>query len=231
MFFQSSEGLFITLEGGEGSGKSTMASYLEGELKKRNIPCIHVREPGATRLGERVRDILLHRGDIPVGSMSELLLFLASRAQNLEENIRPALKERKVVLCDRYNDSSMAYQSAARGLITPVVEQLCSLATVSLEPHLTLLLDVDPKVGMARTAHSKHNLDSIEQESLDFHQRVRKAYLEIAATHDKRVVRINAELPLEKFLEQGLQFLLTALSGHAFFAELLQLSKIPMKNQ
>lgn len=221
MYYPTYQGLFITLEGGEGSGKSTMAKYLTEHLKKMGVETLCVREPGSSDLGERIRDILLSKREVKMCPMSELLLYLAARAQNLEENIKIGLEKRLVVICDRYNDSSIAYQAAARGLETHLVQKLCELVTGGLEPHLTLFLDVSPIVGRERAFKLKSSLDAMETEGLEFHNSVRSAYYELAAANSKRVVRLSAEIPLEKMLKEGLSLVYAALKQHSYFREIL----------
>jgi dTMP kinase len=186
------QGVFISLEGGEGSGKTSVAEFLHKELEDAGIPCLWVREPGSTGLGERIREILLQREGLSFGAMSELLLYLSARAQNLQENILPAIDSGTIVICDRYNDSSMAYQAAARGLDSQIVKQLCHLATKGRQPHLTLWFDVDPVIGCARAKKHKNGGDVLDRESLDFHIRVRDAYTKFAIEEPQRIVRINA---------------------------------------
>lgn len=222
MFYPSDQGLLITLEGGEGSGKSTVAAHLKKRLAEWELPCLFVREPGDTELGEKMREIILHRADMSICPMSELLLYLTARAQNLHENIKPALEKRMIVICDRYNDSSMAYQAAARGLSPKTVAALCQLATGGLDPHLTLLLDIAPAEGLARAFKERGKKDAIESEKLEFHERVRKAYLELALGESKRIVRVNAALDLESFLTTAYDLVYHAIKQHAYFFDKMQ---------
>ncbi len=190
------EGLFITFEGGEGAGKSTLINKIYDELIKQGHSTVKTREPGGTKLGEQIRQVILsHDTAAPIGTRAELLLFLASRVQSLDEVILPALKAGKVVLCDRYNDSSSAYQGHARGLGIDRVEALANLACEGLTPDVTFFLDLDPDVGLKRTRNASREspADRIEQEKLAFHNQVRKGFLELAERHSERFVVINAE--------------------------------------
>ena len=181
-------GLFITIEGGEGSGKSTLISKLYNHLafvEKREV--VKTFEPGATPLGKSIRELLLNQEEAVITPKAELLLFLADRAHHIETVIRPALKEGKIVLCDRFTDSSRAYQGARGGTVG--LEDLCSLASNHLTPDLTFFLDVDPVIGLSRLARKK---DRLEKEKIDFHQKVRQEYLRLAEKERDRFVILNA---------------------------------------
>lgn len=193
------KGCFISLEGGEGAGKTTLAAYLLKELKQKGYDVVLTREPGGSKLGESVRSWLLDKNNSrTIGVKAELLLFLAARAQHIEEFIKPALEQGKIVLCDRFNDSSIAYQGAGRGLGVKYVEELCNLVCGSVCPKFTLFLDIDPQVGLVRTKRiAKENaqrgqLDRIESEAIEFHTRVREAFLSIAKHEPERMSVIDA---------------------------------------
>lgn len=190
--------LLITFEGGEGVGKSTVIDRLHGEL---GIPTLKTREPGGTKLGEKVRDIVLHGGKVAL--RSELLLFLASRAQHVEEVIIPALEAGKTVLCDRFHDSSVAYQGIARGLGAEEVEKLSLYATGGLKPDLTLLFDLDPKIGLQRRGKIA-SFDRIEQEALSFHTKIREAFLSLQKKEPGRIRIIDASQSKEAVYKQAL---------------------------
>ncbi len=165
-------GLFISLEGGEGAGKSTLISAVARELAREGHSIVKTREPGGTHLGEQIRTILLD-SESPISPYTELCLFLAARAQQIQEIITPALLEGKIVLCDRFNDSTIAYQGAARGLGVKEVEHFCDFICQGVQPRLTLYLDIDPELGLSRLVRSH---DRIESEGMDFHTTIRNAF-------------------------------------------------------
>ncbi len=203
------KGLFITFEGGEGSGKSTLCERLAVELTSRGYDVIKTREPGGTALSEKIREMVLDKKTpFLIRERAELLLFLAARAQHVEESILPALHAGKVVLCDRFNDSSVAYQGVARHLGKNYVEKLCQLATEGLsEPDCTFFLDIDPSVGSQRSLGAP---DRMEEEGLQFHQEVRQGYLHLADEHPERIVVIDASLLPDEVFAQSV----TALERH-----------------
>lgn len=190
------KGLFITFEGGEGAGKTSLIDQLETDLKSRGYQTIRLREPGGTWLGEKVRTILLDATH-KIAPYAELALFLASRAQHLFDVILPAIEEGKIVLCDRFNDSTIAYQGVARGLGIQPVSQACHLFCQGVRPDLTLYLDLDPVIGLER-ASKERSKDRIEQEEIAFHQRIRSAYQELAKKEPNRIHTIDASQPREK---------------------------------
>jgi dTMP kinase len=179
-------GLFITFEGVEGSGKSTQLQGLAAHLKARGLDVIVTREPGGTPIAEDIRAVLLDPAHAAMGTMTELLLYAAARAQHLHELIQPALAAGKVVLCDRFADSTTAYQGGGRGVSRETLATLHALATGGLQPDLTLLLDVSAEEGLAR-ARTRGRTDRLEQESVAFHTRVRDAYLKLAAQDPARM--------------------------------------------
>jgi dTMP kinase len=181
--------LFISFEGGEGAGKSTLIQKVYEYLIKENKPVLLTRAPGGTMTGELIRHLLLHHDEKDICSRTELFLFLADRAQHVQEVILPALKANKIVLCDRFNDSTVAYQGGARGFDLDWVRKLCHFATKDLEPDLTLYLDIDPHEGLKRVQRSK---DRIEKEAISFHQKIRDAYLSIAKKEPKRFHVLDA---------------------------------------
>ena len=178
-------GLFVTFEGVEGAGKTTQIRLLREALEAEGVDVCVTREPGGDAVAEGVRSLLLREEIVP---RAELLLFLASRAQNVEKVIRPHLAAGGVVLCDRYIDSSVAYQGVARGLGREQVEHLNVFATHDLLPDITFLLDLPPEIGLAR----QKELNRMEQESLAFHQRVREGFLQSAANNVARFCVLDA---------------------------------------
>jgi dTMP kinase len=191
----SSRGLFITVEGGEGVGKSTNMAFVEDYLSRRGVDLVVTREPGGTRLGEDIRELLLQVRDESVSPMTELLLIFAARAQHINERIEPALAAGKWVLCDRFTDATYAYQSGGRGVDMDTVQQLEELVQGGLRPDYTLLLDAPVSVGMAR-ARGRGELDRFEQEALDFFERVRETYLQLARGASGRYRLIDASVSL-----------------------------------
>ena len=200
----SSRGLFITMEGGEGVGKSTNMSLLENFLRDNGVDVLVTREPGGTGLGEEVRGLLLQHREGKVSEMAELLLLFAARAQHIDEVIEPALARGTWVLCDRFTDATYAYQSGGRGMPQDDIRALEDLVQKTLRPDYTLLLDVDVAVGMSR-ARNRGELDRIEREAMDFFERVRSSYLEIAERSSGRVHVVDASQSLEDVQAQLLK--------------------------
>jgi dTMP kinase len=188
-------GLFITLEGGEGSGKSTQVRSLARRIQKRNVPVTTVREPGGTPLGNRLRR-LLKFSTVSLTPEAELLLFNASRSQLVTDVMRPALERGEVVLCDRFTDSTLAYQGFGRGIATDSVEAVNNLATGGLVPDLTIFLDLSPEEGMGRRSATRDRFEQgfEKRDVTDFHQMVRKGYLELAGKEPQRWLTIDASL-------------------------------------
>jgi dTMP kinase len=189
-------GFFITFEGVEGCGKSTQVRALGERLRSNGHRVSETREPGGTEVGERCREILLDTGHAGMVAAAELFLYLASRAEHVDKVIVPGLESGEVVISDRYGDASVAYQGGGRGLGTERVEALNEVATCGVKPDVTFLLDLDPEVGLERLVRGRgeHSRDRIESEVLEFHKRVRTAYLECAAREPERFVVIDAGL-------------------------------------
>lgn len=198
-------GYFITFEGIEGSGKTTQIKLLVDYLHKRQLPYLTTREPGGTAIAEAIRKILLDPLCSEMLPETELLLYCASRAQHTGELILPALKAGKVVISDRYYDSTYAYQGAARALNYEVIDQLTAFATFNTTPDLTVLLDLPAEVGLGRI--KDRNLDRLEQESISFHQKVRAQYLFIAKKHTSRYLVLDAEKEADEIHQQIVQAL------------------------
>lgn len=184
-------GLFITLEGPEGAGKSTNREYLAERLRERGIDVLLTREPGGTPLAERIRELLLDPSDEPMAVDTELLLVFAARAQHLQQVIRPALTKGSVVLCDRFTDATYAYQGGGRGLSIERIAQLEQFVQGELRPDLTLIFDLPVEVGLARAA-ARGRLDRFEQEGRGFFEAVRQAYLQRAAQSPQRYRVLDA---------------------------------------
>ncbi len=188
--------MFITLEGPEGSGKTTQATWLADWLAGRGLHVLALREPGGTLVGDAIRDLLLNV-KWQVDPRAELLLYSASRAQLVANVIRPHLQAGGVVVCDRYVDSSLAYQGYGRGLDLSALHQITSFATGGLVPDLTLYLDIDPGEGLARRRQSGESLNRLDAEKLEFHQRVRAGYMDLIARDPSRWIKIDASGPPE----------------------------------
>ena len=190
-------GIFIVFEGGEGSGKSTQARVLLRSLLRRGYPALLTHEPGGTPLGERVRRIL--KGQAALTPLAELFLFSAARTQLVQQVVRPALAQGTTVVSDRYVPSTIAYQGYGRGLDTAIVRQVTEAATQGLQPDVVVLLDQPPALGLERK-HRKE-LDRFESEEMEFHERVRQGYLELAKAEAERWLVVDATLPKEQVAE------------------------------
>ncbi|CRN00450.1 Thymidylate kinase [Pseudomonas sp. 34 E 7] len=206
-------GLFITLEGPEGAGKSTNRDYLAERLRAAGVEVVLTREPGGTPLAERIREVLLAPGDEPMNTDTELLLVFAARAQHLAEVIRPALARGAVVICDRFTDSTYAYQGGGRGLCLQRIAALEAFVQGDLRPDLTLLFDLPVEVGMAR-ASARGRLDRFELEGQAFFDAVRTAFLERARAEPTRYYLLDAAQPLAQ-VQQALDALLPTLLERA----------------
>jgi dTMP kinase len=192
--------MFITFEGGEGCGKSTHAKELKKYLAQRGEAAILTREPGATAIGKKIRQMLLH-SERTVSKFTELFLFAADRAEHVAGVILPALKSGKIVICDRFTDSTSAYQIAGRKLSRPMVTYMNNVSSGGLKPDITFLLDIDPVKGIRRgTKHT--GKDKFEAEQLSFHKRVRKEYLRIAKSDPGRVKFIRTDMPFSDVQEK-----------------------------
>jgi dTMP kinase len=185
--------LFIVFEGGEGCGKSTQTRALYRHLSRDGVQSILTREPGGTRLGERVRHHLKQTDGSPISPLAELFLITAARAQLVSEVIRPALRRGKVVICDRFTPSTLVYQGYGRGLDMNTLRTVNDAAAGGLSPHLIVLLDIPVEGGLGRK--KSREKDRFECESLAFHSRVRRGYLEIAKTDPKRWLVVDGRLP------------------------------------
>lgn len=188
--------LFITFEGSEGCGKSTQAKVLWQRLLDAGIRAELTREPGGTPLGDKLRQLLKHRIEVRISPLSELLLFIICRAELVDKVILPGLQQGKVIICDRFADSTVAYQGYGRGLDMKMIEYLNQLATKGIKPDLTVLLDLPVAKGLQRKTRSE--FDRFEAEDIAFHSRVRQGYLDLAAKEPKRWLVIDATLPKTK---------------------------------
>ena len=211
--------MFITLEGIEGCGKTTQINHLKAFIEKKGRACVVTREPGGTAIGSDIRSILLNPANHNLVPKAELLLYMADRAQHIATLIKPALAQDKVVLCDRYFDATVVYQGYARGLGTSCICELHRLLLEDFKPDITLLLDLSPKVGLARAwkelnKGTRSGTESrFEEETLSFHEKVRSGYLELAsqepdrfkiidAANDENRVQADIQEVLEQYLER-----------------------------
>ena len=190
-------GCFITLEGGDGSGKSTQSAILTEWLVDNGHTVVHSREPGGTDLGLELRNIILHRRGY-IAPRAEALLYAADRAHNIATKVRPAIERGEIVIQDRYLDSSVAYQGAGRVLDAVEVRDLSLWATEGLVPDLTILLDLDAASGRGRLDESRTTYDRLEAEEQDFHERVRQGYLELARAERARFLVLDATRPVDE---------------------------------
>ena len=195
---------FITFEGGEGCGKSTVLKAIKERLESEGVSVVLTREPGGTPIAEQIRNVILDKGNTAMDGRSEALLYAASRRQHLVEKIWPALQEGKTVLCDRYLDSSLAYQGGARGLGIDEVLSINLFATEGTYPDLTLLFDLEPEQGLARiAANQNREVNRLDLEKLDFHHQVRNNFLALAKRYPDRYVIIDASQPLADVIEDA----------------------------
>lgn len=201
----SFQGKFIVIEGIEGSGKSTLSKNLKAQLELLNQDIILTREPGGTKIGQNIRELILK--DPPEGStvdpLTELLLFFTDRAQHLQEIILPNLNAGKMVICDRFIHSTLAYQHYGRGLDKSVIDNLIEIVVQNTKPDLVILVDLDPNIALSR-AKNRSSLDRIEKEDLTFHSKIRDGFLVLAKENLENFITLNGELPPEKLTELAL---------------------------
>jgi dTMP kinase len=192
--------MFITLEGIEGSGKSTQIPAIVNHLESKGYKCVVTREPGGTAVGGQIRAVLLNPENKAMDPMAELMLYEADRAQHVSEVIRPSLKSGNIVICDRFSDSTVVYQGAARGIAPEVIERLNKLVLGEIEPDITFLLDLSPEKGLRRAwqqienGRRHENETRFEKETLRFHEKVRQGYLALAKKNPMRFKVIDADL-------------------------------------
>ena len=196
------KGLFITLEGGDGAGKSTQMDNIEKYFNERGFECIRTREPGGTPIGEKIREILLDPSNKEMTSVTEMMLYASSRAQHVRELIRPAMESGKVVICDRYVDSSVAYQTYGRDL-GDMVKAVNQYAVDEVMPDITFWMDINPEAGRERIGmREDSSLDRLEREKLDFHYKVYDGYKRICESEPERVKRIDATKTIEEIKDE-----------------------------
>jgi dTMP kinase len=204
-------GRFVSFEGIEGCGKTTQIALLSEALSRRDISHSVTREPGGTAVGEGIRRILLHSETIHLTAAAELLLFYASRSQNILEKIEPSLARGEVVICDRFYHASMAYQGYGRGIPIEFIEKLTDLVCGERRPEITILLDIEPEVGLARarSRNSKRSEDEgrFEMEEIPFYTRIRNGYLELAARESNRIQIVAANRSIDTIHKEILEIL------------------------
>ncbi len=204
--------MFITLEGPEGSGKTTAVESAVKKLQEMGYEVVRTREPGGTPIAEQIRNVILDKENTAMDSRTEALLYAASRRQHLVEKVWPALKEGKVVICDRYLDSSLAYQGGARGLGIEEVLNVNLFATENTWPDLTLLFDIKPEVGLARiSANAGREVNRLDLEKIEFHNKVRESFLNLAKRFPERYVIIDAGKSKEEVAKATMEAILSRL--------------------
>ena len=197
--------MFITLEGPEGSGKTTAIQKAVDTLTHMGYEIIRTREPGGTEIAEQIRNVILDKANTNMDPRTEALLYAASRRQHLVEKVWPALKEGKIVICDRYLDSSLAYQGGARGLGIENVLNINLFATENTWPDLTLLFDIDPSIGLSRiNKNADREVNRLDLEKLEFHKKVRQTFLDLAARFPERYVIIDASKSIDEVAKDTL---------------------------
>jgi len=198
------KGIFITFEGNDGSGKTTISTKVYETLKNKGYPVLYTREPGGIEIAEQIRSIILDPNNTEMDARTEALLYAASRRQHLIEKVLPAIKQGKIVLCDRFIDSSLAYQGVGRNIGMKEVFDMNAFAIEGHMPDVTIFLSVSLKTGMKRVAQ-RGNLDRMDQESMEFHKRVAEGYESVKLKYADRMVMIDAEQEMEKVYEATLR--------------------------
>ncbi|MDQ0216220.1 dTMP kinase [Oikeobacillus pervagus] len=197
------KGLFITVEGPEGAGKTTILTKLANTLKENGHHVLLTREPGGIAISEQIREVILNKENIMMDAKTEALLYAAARRQHLVEKVIPHLEKGAIVLCDRFIDSSLVYQGYARGLGIEEVLTINQFAIENTMPDVTLLFDLDPEIGLERIkANEEREVNRLDLETLEFHQRVREGYLLVQKRFSERIIKVNAELPLVEVYEE-----------------------------
>ncbi|OUQ58547.1 dTMP kinase [Tyzzerella sp. An114] len=200
------KGLFITIEGTDGAGKSTQIELLTEYLSKKGRDVLVTREPGGTPIGEKIREIILDTENSEMSDITEAMLYAASRAQHVNEKIKPALLEGKIVICDRFVDSSIAYQSSARGISRELIEDINKYAVCGITPDITLYFDITPEEGIKRKKNM-HKLDRIEKEKEDFHKRVYDGYQNLLKLYPERIKRVDASQSISDVHKQVIEYI------------------------
>ena len=203
------QGIFVTFEGPEGAGKTTVLNKLSAILKEQGYKVLQTREPGGISISEQIREVLLNKDNVSMDERTEALLYAAARRQHLVEKVLPALEEQYIVLCDRFLDSSLAYQGYARGLGVDAVYQINRFAIGETMPNLTLYFDIDPKEGLARIQSNKdREVNRLDMEKLSFHEKVREGYLMLVDRFPERIKVVDASASIDTVLEKSLAIIL-----------------------
>ena len=201
--------MFITIEGPEGSGKTTATNRVVQELERLGYQIVRTREPGGTSISEQIRNVILDKGNTAMDPRTEALLYAAARRQHLVEKVWPATREGKIVICDRYIDSSLAYQGGARGLGIDNIIDINMFATDNTWPDLTLLFDIEPELGLERIAKNKEReVNRLDLEKLEFHKKVRDTFLLLAKKQPNRFVIIDASKSQDEVYQDALKAIL-----------------------
>lgn len=196
-------GVFITFEGGEGSGKTTIASLVKEQLEKEGYQVVLTREPGGVDIAEEIRNVILDVKNTNMDKKTEALLYAASRRQHLVEKVIPALNQGAVVICDRFIDSSLVYQGLARGIDIDEVYKMNLFATENILPQRTIFFDIQPELGMQRIAMNKdREVNRLDMEKMDFHHKVYQGYLQICDKYPQRIVKVDASQSIENVFNQ-----------------------------
>lgn len=207
-------GYFISFEGTEGSGKTSVIQAVKAYFEEKQVPLLITREPGGIRISEKIRDILLDKEHTEMDARTEALLFAASRRQHLVEKIRPALNEGKLILCDRFVDSSLVYQGIARNLGIDLVYEINRFAIEDTLPDLTIFIDVHPEIGLKRVFSTKsREVNRLDLEKLDFHNMIYRGYLDLITKFPDRIKRVNGERPLEEVTDEVISLIESLLKG------------------
>ncbi|MBB6218707.1 dTMP kinase [Anaerosolibacter carboniphilus] len=194
-------GLFITIEGPDGSGKTTQMKKIEEYFTAKGYEVVITREPGGTRIGEKIREIILDKNHVEMDNITEALLYAASRAQHVAEVIKPAVENGKIVICDRFVDSSLVYQGVGRNLGVALVEGINQVAIQGIMPDITFLFKLSPQIGIQRK-FSQGNEDRLEREKIDFHRRVFEGYMQLEALYPQRIRGIDASRTIQEVHEE-----------------------------
>lgn len=204
---------FITFEGPEGSGKTTVIKKLNKWFEDNSIPYVATREPGGNRIAESIRKIILDKENTDMDVRTEALLYAASRRQHIVETVNPALEQNKVVLCDRYLDSSLVYQGVGRGIGIDEVYDVNLFAIENRMPDLTIIFDVKPEIGLARISESNRDTNRLDDEKLEFHKKVYDGYMLIADKYPERIKKVDASLTPDEVFEQVLTLIKGTISN------------------